>query len=193
MTEATGEKAGTSTEVDTTETTMTATGVSADATAMRMTTDDHTGTARIATDTDHIPVQGRRIDVLTTATATKGGIDHAGTGIAAHLGHGRPVGVVTTMSAESIAGLTQVLSVPARRGRSLDHHTVPGITKLADIKDDARPHMSEEEVGQNLIARHRRRRNAMRQQSKLNVRGVWLPCNQMHRSWKAIAELVLRI
>ena len=97
------------------------------------------------------------------------------------------------MSVENIASRIQAPNAQARQDRSLDHLTVPGPTRLADIRDDVRLPTSEEVADQNLIVHHQKRRNATRQQSKLNVRNVWQPCNQTQQSWKAIAGRVSRI
>lgn len=183
----------TSTEADTTETTTMATGVSADATAMRMMRDGHTDIARIATDTGHTLVRGRPTDVPTTATVTKGGTDPVETETAAHRDHGRRAGIATTMSAENTASRTRAPNAQAHRDQSLGHHTAPGTTKPAGTRDGLRLPMSEDTTDQSLTAHHQRRRNATKQQSRPNVRSVWQPCNQMHQNWKAIVGLVLRI
>jgi len=133
------------------------TGVSADATAMKTRRDGRTDTTRIATDTDHTHVRGRHTDVLTTETATNGGINHAETGIAAHLDHAHHAEVVTMTSAENIAGRIPVLNAQGRHDQSPDHHAVPGPMKAAGIKDDGRLLMSAEAADQSLIA-HRPRR-----------------------------------
>jgi hypothetical protein len=156
--EATGERAGTSTEADITETTM-VTGASADVTATKMTKPDPTDTVRIATDTGHNPGQGHHTGVQTIATAMSAGIDHVAKGIAAYLGHARLAGVATMTTVKSIANLTQVQNVQARRNRNLnhDHPIAPGKMITAGISDDARLLMSVVAVVQNLTGRHPKR------------------------------------